>query len=461
MVKYQRDHILRFKVLADNIRTAALITLGCRVNQYETDVISENLRERGFTIVPFGTPADVTVINTCTVTGESDRKSRQAIRRAVAVSPGAPIIVTGCYAETGKEAVSIIPGVTCVIGNGRKSHVPDIAESLLSGDGVGPVMDDGREMVLRSPQRTRSYIKIEDGCNNRCSYCIIPRARGRVRSKALSDIICEGRALREGGCREVILTGIETASYGLDLDVHDRYFGESLAGVIESLADIGFERIGLASLEPTVMNDGFIGRIARIPSLLPHFHLSVQSGSTTVLNRMRRRYNTKMLEEGMMRMREAVPEATFSADIITGFPGESDAEFSETVDFARRGRFMHLHIFPYSKREGTEAAQMPDQVSQQVKRERLRELSCVQSEIKRSLLNEYVGHHMKRAVHVLVESVSDGIGVGHSEHYAEVRFETHRAEVGDIACVRLTGHDGEICFGCDESSPSDISERKY
>ena len=433
--------------MAEYIRTAALVTLGCRVNQYETDVISEKLRARGVTVVPFGTTADITVINTCTVTGESDRKSRQMIRRAAAVSPGAPIVVTGCYAETGSDAVNKIQGVTCVIGNRRKSLVPDAVMCLLNGEDISELPEAGGEMILCTPQRTRSYIKIEDGCNSRCSYCIIPRARGHVHSKALSDIITEGQALHRGGCREVILTGIETAAYGSDFDRRDEYFGESLAKVIESLADLGFERIGLASLEPTVMNDRFVERISHISPLLPHFHLSVQSGSTSVLNRMRRRYSAEMLSDGMARVRAAMPDATFSADVITGFPGESEFEFAETVDFVRRERFLHLHIFPYSKRDGTEAAQMADQVPQQIKRDRLKYLSDVQSEIKREMLDTYVGSHTEEPIRVLIETVSDGIALGHSEHYVEVKFDVCGSKVGEIAQVCLTGHDGEICRG--------------
>lgn len=438
--------------MTDKVKTAAILTLGCRVNQYESDVISESLMSRGFTMVPFGTSADITVINTCTVTGESDRKSRQMIRRAAAASVGSPVIVTGCFAETGREVVPSLGDNIYIVGNAAKSHVADIAERLILGETVHSLMPDISSapfdrMILNVPQRTRSYIKIEDGCNNHCSYCIIPSARGRVRSKAADEVTAEAEALLENGCREIILTGIETASYGLDFGERDSYFGESLATLIRRLDALGVPRIGLASLEPTVMNESFVHSISEIPSLLPHFHLSVQSASSSVLKRMRRRYNAEMLDDAMARVRAAIPDVTFSADVITGFPGESDEEFSKSAERLMKNRFLHLHIFPYSEREGTEAAGMTDVILQSVRRERLHRLSDMQKEVKLEMLSEYVSNHALIPVNVLVESVTDGIASGHTEHCVEIKFECTCADVGEIVQVLATGHDGEVCFG--------------
>ncbi len=432
-------------------KTVSILTLGCRVNQYESDYIMQTLAEKGYETVPFGTQSDVTVVNTCTVTAESDRKSRQMIRRAVAASPEGKIIVTGCYAETGTDTIRTIEGITYITGNAKKSDIPDAIDKLLNGLDVESTIYEIDEaefdpMMLTSPERTRSYIKIEDGCDNRCSYCIIPSARGKVRSKPLTDILTEAKSLYDAGCREVILTGIETAAYGRDFE-REPYYGYSLAGVIEEVEAIGFRRIGLGSLEPTVMRGEFAERIAKSKSLMPHFHLSVQSGSTGVLNRMRRRYNGKMLEESVERLKMCVPDVTLSADIIVGFPGETDEEFLETVDFVKRTRFLHLHIFPYSIREGTEAAVMKDQITGPVKSDRLKKLSDIQADIKRELLEEYVKVHDSLPVSVLVEKVTDGVAEGHSEHFVEVKFSGDSVMVGKPYDVVLESSDGDVCFG--------------
>lgn len=434
-----------------NNKTFSILTLGCRVNQYEADYISEILIERGFVQVPFGTAADVSVVNTCTVTSESDRKSRQMIRRAVSASNGGHVIVTGCFAETGRDAALNIEGVSYITGNGKKSEIPNVIDRLLSGESVAHDNTDIKEtpfdlMKLKTPQRTRSYIKIEDGCDSHCAYCIIPKARGHVRSKPYDVIMEEGRALYEAGCREVILTGIETAAYGRDF-AKEPFYGYSLSKVIEGISEIGYERIGLGSLDPTVMNEGFVSAISKIPALMPHFHLSVQSGCTTVLNRMRRRYNIKMLEECINRLKSAIPNVTLSADIITGFPGETDAEFAETLDFIQKTEFLHLHIFPYSIREGTPAAAMSDQVPGDVKSSRLHVLSEEQAKIKKALCESYVTSHKAHPVSVLVEKAENGIAYGHSEHFAEIEFPGDECLVGKAVKVILSETDGTVCKG--------------
>ena len=430
-------------------KTFSVLTLGCRVNQYESDCITEALTAAGLQKVDFGKECDVAVVNTCTVTAESDRKSRQMIRRTVPCAKA--VIVTGCYAETGRKAAQTIDGVTYITGNGKKSEICRIAVKLANGEAAEPDFPDVAScpydaMICTTPQRTRSYIKIEDGCDSHCAYCIIPKARGGVRSKPAELIEYEARSLYRAGCREIILTGIETAAYGKDFG-HQPYYGYALAKVIRTAADIGYARIGLGSLDPSVMSDSFVGAIAEIPSLMPHFHLSVQSGCSSVLARMRRRYSREMLEENIARLKAAIPEVTLSADVIVGFPGETEEEFCETLDFIKSVRFLHLHIFPYSVREGTEAAKMKDQLPASIKSRRLHRLSAAQAEIKRKLLREYIESHSEKPVYVLAEEMKLGKLYGHSEHFAEVVFDGDEGLTGDIIKVKLTSTDGELCFG--------------
>lgn len=425
----------------------AFCTLGCRVNQYESDAIAACLEVDGFQIVPFGQEADVTIVNTCTVTAESDRKSRQHIRRAAAANPGKPLIVTGCFAQVSPDAAAAIPGVTAVIGNGNKGEIAAIVRRLTEGMSVQSRVDDiGRaaydDMILLTPRRSRSYIKIQDGCENRCAYCIIPAARGRIRSKQPCDVLTEAAALAEAGCHEIILTGIETAAYG-----RDSGGAFTLAGLMAQLNDVpGIERIGLGSLEPTLMRERFLSEIAPLKTVLPHFHISLQSGSSSVLRRMRRPYNAAQAMDFIHAVREYFPEAMLTADVIVGFPGETEAEFEETMAFCREAKLLHLHIFPYSIRQGTEAAAMPDQIPACVKKQRAADLAKQQAEIKRSLLEEYVAAHKQSPVHVLIEEEKKGYLVGHSEHYVEIRLKSDAGVIGETVPVTLSGTDGNVCF---------------
>lgn len=429
---------------------AAIMTLGCRVNQYESDVIAGELEAEGFDIVPFGAEADVTVVNTCTVTAESDRKSRQHIRRAIAANPDAPLIVTGCFAQVSPEAAAAIPGVSAVVGNGEKKEIPALARQLLTrrsevaaqlvGDVMNARYDD---MTLRAPRRCRSYIKIEDGCENHCAYCIIPAARGKIRSKLPSDAVAEARRIAASGCREIILTGIETAAYG-----RDSRGAFSLASLMAELDRIpGIERIGMGSLDPSLMKDDFLCTLAELPSVLPHFHLSLQSGSSSVLRRMRRPYNAEQAMERIHAIRRLFPEAMLTADVIVGFPGETEEEQRQTEAFCREARFLHLHIFPYSPRRDTEAAAMPGQLSEAEKKRRAAALAAVQKESKAALLDEYVQAHRTVPVHVLVEEPEGNEWLGHTEHYAEVRFSAASPTVGSVLDVLLSETDGSICLG--------------
>ena len=442
------------------MRTFSIITLGCRVNQCESDEIAQGLTERGWENAPIGEIPSVVIVNTCTVTGESDRKSRQMIRRAA--SQGSHVVVTGCFAQIAGEEAAKIPGVVYVCGNDRKAKIPAVLSHIDSladdTDGAIPVDVDANELtgaamepvVLRTPKRVRSYIKIEDGCENRCAYCIIPKARGRVRSKPACEVLREAAHLA-GYCRELILTGIETASYGMDLRENGQKlpYGMALAALLGEVDNIpGVERIGLGSLEPTVMSDAFVSALTGVTHILRHFHLSIQSGSTTVLHRMRRRYTAEMALAAMERVRAAMPDVTFGADVIVGFPGETEEEFAETIAFCRRARFLHLHIFPYSVREGTEAAEMADQIPESVKKARVRALEEVDEEIRTAMLTEYVAAHRTDPVYVLVEKAEDGVANGHTEHFVEVDIPTGRMDtVGKLLPVLLTETDGVICRG--------------
>ena len=330
--------------------SVGLYTLGCKVSQYETEAIAEAFCEAGFVRRPFREACDVYVINTCTVTREADRKSRQCIRRALSRNPDARVLVCGCYSQTTPQEVAAIDGVSYVSGTYGKMRLPAVALDLLSRpkEAVTVEVTDVDEapfepMCVRESPRTRAYVKIEDGCECRCTYCAIPAARGRVRSKPLEDVLAEVKALADRGTEEVVLTGIETASWGVDLD------GVRLIDLLEKLDGAGYvSRIRLGSLSPEVMTDAFIDRISRLRSVCPQFHVSMQSGSDTVLRGMKRRYNTARALSSMEKLRAAMPSVQFTTDMMVGFPGESEALFEETLDFTRRARFLDMHVFAYS-----------------------------------------------------------------------------------------------------------------
>lgn len=435
--------------------TASVLTLGCRVNQYESDVLVAALKRHGIKLVPFGEKCDVSVVNTCTVTAESDRKSRQMIRKAASVSKH--VAVTGCFAQISSDDAMKLEGVEYVCGNGKKASLADVILKLAGEDShirisdVTPPDDySSVEMKLETPNRTRSYIKIEDGCNNRCSYCIINRARGPVRSKEPSLALEEAKILASQGCREVILTGIEAASYGMDFE-HRKPYGYALADLIAAISRLdGIERIGLGSLEPSVMSDYFCSALSDAgvrKKVLPHFHISLQSGSSEILAKMRRRYNAGTALCAIERMRSALPESTFSADVIVGFPTETEENFLDTVKFCQAAQFLHLHIFPYSKRAGTEASAMEGQLPEREKKLRLSRLEEVGEEIKRNLIERYIEDHREKPVYLLTEKCRNKSSTGHSEHFVEVKAEGCVSDIGGVVPVLLESYDGKFCVG--------------
>ena len=424
------------------------MTLGCKVNQYESTAIAEEFERHGFTIGKFSEKCGIYIINSCTVTAESDRKTRQMIRRAARHNKNAYVLVTGCYAQLNAGKTAGIDGVDFICGNSNKLKLVDAALGLIaSGEKnhaaqikVDDIMTAPFEqMSIKHSERTRAYVKIEDGCDNHCAYCAVPLARGKVRSKAPEDIIAEVRTLVRNGYREVVLTGIETASYGKDFDN-----GYGLATLLNEVDAIeGVERIRLGSLDPSILKPDFVSAVAELKHFAPNFHLSMQAASDPVLNRMRRKYNVAMAESYINDIKAKIPGVTFTADFIVGFPGETDENFAETADFCRWVGFTHLHIFPYSKRSGTEAADMDGQVAEHVKSERLEALDAVWREGVYNMAKEYIGTVRE----VLFETSEDGLSVGHTPEFLEVSVITDEDLHGEVRTVKLNGFDGKLYTG--------------
>ena len=433
--------------MQDKIYTAGIYTLGCKVNQYESEAIAERLTEHGITISKPSSVCDIYIINTCTVTAESDRKACQFIRRAIQKNPAAYVLVTGCLAQTDAERIAAISGVDYISGNTNKLAVADYALKLVSLGRkntapeieVSDINESGFEkMSISEFGRTRAYVKIEDGCENKCAYCIIPSARGKIRSKEPQDVLSEVRALVGGGCREVVLTGIETASYGKDLG------GVDLADLLVSVDCIeGLERMRLGSLDPSLISEKFVKKISPLSTIAPHFHLSLQSGSSRVLAAMKRKYNADMAMRAIKLLREYIPDAQFTTDVIVGFPGETDEDFEDTMRFAKEARFLMIHVFPYSKRKGTIAAQMKDQIAPDVKRDRAAKLSALAAEIRAEILSEQIG----KTYPVLFETYRDGVAHGHTASFIEVSVNADSALTDMILDVKITGVENDACIG--------------
>ncbi|MBE6634219.1 MAG: tRNA (N(6)-L-threonylcarbamoyladenosine(37)-C(2))-methylthiotransferase MtaB [Ruminococcaceae bacterium] len=427
--------------------TVGILTLGCKVNQYESEAIAEAFEASGFSVLPASSSCDCYVINTCTVTAESDRKARQAIRRAIHQNPNAYILVTGCLAQADPDSPAKISGVDYVCGNANKLSVVEAALQLFrEGKKQSPPTvirtpadSNGFEaMEIRKFDRTRAYIKIEDGCESKCTYCIIPKARGSIRSKAPEDVLREVCTLTAGGCREVVLTGIETASYGKDLK--NCSLAELLC-LINKIPSIG--RVRLGSLDPSLIKQSFVDRIASLPAVAPHFHLSMQSGSDRVLARMKRKYNTRMALEGMERLRRAMLGVQFTTDMIAGFPQETEEEFEETLRFIEQAKFLMIHAFPYSRRKGTVADTMTGQIPEEIKRERVHRITELQKRIRRKILEEQIG----ATVEVLFETCKNKTAHGHTPSFIDVTCSTELPLQGELRKVRITGVDEHGCVG--------------
>ena len=435
--------------MQNKIYTAGILTLGCKVNQYESEAIAEALTAGGIKILSHTQICDVYVINTCTVTAESDRKACQFIRRAIQKNPLAYILVTGCLAEVDAMRISQIEGVDYICGNTNKLSICQKALDLISRGHKNPSPEISigdissapfEKMSITQFDRTRAYVKIEDGCESKCTYCIIPYARGKIRSKPMQDVIKEVEELTRGGCREVVLTGIETASYGKDLGDCDL---ASLLCEVDKIEGIG--RVRLGSLDPSLITPSFVERIKDFRSLAPHFHLSLQSGSSRVLALMKRKYNADMAMRGIELLRQNIKNVKFTTDVIVGFPAESEEDFRQTLEFAKKAKFLMMHVFPYSKRKGTPASQMSGQIPSEIKKERARVLSSLAKEIRADILRAAVTD--TPLCEVLFETYSDGVAKGHTADFIEVAVRSDVPLHSEIHRVRLTSADEDICYG--------------
>ncbi len=419
-------------------------TLGCKVNQFESQAIASLLSERGHTVAVDSPGCDAFIVNTCAVTAESGRKSRQTIRRLRKENPDALGIVMGCYSQIEPEAVRALD-VELITGTARRSRIVEAVETLRRGQ--EPLLEIERSRDQKAieplpagkvPGRTRALMRIQDGCNNYCSYCVIPYARGPVRSMPLADIEEEARRLGEEGFRELVVTGIEVASYGHDL--------EGRPGLMDALERIAaaapLARLRLGSLEPGVVTEDFAQRAAALPSLCPHFHLSLQSGCDKTLKAMRRHYTTEEFFAVTERLRRNLPGCALTTDLITGFPGETEEDFLKTLAFLRRVDFAAMHVFPFSPRPGTPAAVMDGQVEKSVKQERAARAIALGKETQRAYLDSQIG----RTLSVLFESREGDAGLGHSENYCEVRA-LGPSRRGETAKVQITGREGTVLLG--------------
>lgn len=421
------------------MKKAALHNLGCKVNAYETEAMQQILEQAGYEIVPFSDFADVYVINTCSVTNMADRKSRQMLHKAKKKNPAAVVVGAGCYVQT-KEAQALVDeAIDIVIGNNRKHELADllaeyeqVREKNQSITDINREKQEYEELSLeRTAEHTRAFIKVQDGCNQFCSYCIIPFARGRVRSRNAKDVLEEIRRLAGNGCKEVVLTGIHLSSYGVDT-------GDHLLNLIEQVHEVeGIERIRLGSLEPRIVTDAFAKRLSELPKICPHFHLSLQSGCDTVLLRMNRRYDTAEYEAGCEILRNYFDHPAITTDVIVGFPGETDEEFLKTKEYLRRIRFYEMHIFKYSMREGTKAAAMPEQVPEQVKNER----SAVLIELEKQMSMEFRDYYINKNVTVLLEEEISLHGrhfyIGYTKEYVKVAYETAENKTNQFVTGRI------------------------
>ncbi len=411
-------------------KTFAVHTLGCKVNTYESNLISALFEKEGLFKVDFCDKADIYVINTCSVTNTGDKKSRQAIHRARRQNPEAFIAVLGCFAQVNPEAVKK-SGADLILGTDQREKLVSLA---LSGTSETLVRDISRVSEFEylpatdTSERTRAYIKIQDGCNNFCSYCIIPYTRGRVRSKDADTIIYEAKKLKEAHYREIVLTGIEVASYGKDKgDI-------GLIDLLERLSsEVSFERIRLSSIDPRAFSDDFIKRLSKIRGLCHHFHISAQSGSDETLKRMNRHYTGEEFLKILEKIRKFMPDAAITTDIITGFPGETEEEFSATRSFIEKAAFSRLHVFPYSERQGTKAADM-EQIPVNIRSERAKILI----NDGKKLAQSFSENHMGKICNVLFEEGTDGVYEGYTENYLKVAVTSKEDISGEILPVKIT-----------------------
>jgi threonylcarbamoyladenosine tRNA methylthiotransferase MtaB len=434
-----------------------IVSLGCKTNFYESDEILKLFKNEGFGIAKDAEIPDIFVINTCAVTNTGSQKSRQAVRKCIKENNHAIIVVCGCYSQIEPDGIAKIPNVNIIVGNKNKSKIPQLVEKYIeesnfhsdgsskifvSSDKNGILDEKNYEEIYipGSQTRTRANVKVEDGCNNFCTYCVIPFARGPVRSRDISNIVVEVSDLVKNGYLEVVLTGIHISSYGKDIENEKK-----LIDVIEAIHEnTEISRIRLGSLEPSTIDLDFLDRMKHLPKLCDHFHLALQSGSDTVLQRMARRYTTEEYKNTVNMIRSSLPYASITTDIIVGFPGETDEEFAETMDFAREIEFMKIHVFKYSSRKGTKAAAFPGQISPEIKHARSKKLIELSNKMNVEFYSKFIG----KTVNVLFETnVNENLWHGLTKNYMNVKVKSSDNLHGKIVSTKIIGFDGKNLVG--------------
>ncbi len=424
------------------MKKAALHNLGCKVNAYETEAMQHLLEEAGYEIVPFTQKADVYVINTCSVTNMADRKSRQMLHKAKKNNPNSIVVAAGCYVQTSEKEVLNDLSVDIVIGNDRKHDLVRLLEEY-SLDSVNDTVDDINDgkhdfeelFIDQTKEHTRAFIKVQDGCNQFCSYCIIPYARGRVRSRRFENVIAEVERLAANGFKEVVLTGIHLSSYGVDF--------EEATGLLELIQAVnavkGIERIRLGSLEPKIVTEHFASELSKLDKICPHFHLSLQSGCDETLKRMNRKYTTKEYERGCELLRKYFVHPAITTDVIVGFPGETEEEFEQTKAYLEHIHFYEMHIFKYSKRKGTRAAVMPDQIDEQIKAARSEKLIALGHDMSKEFRKFYIGKNEEVLFEEKAVIGDKEYFVGYTKEYVKVAKKTDENLENQIVSGRISG----------------------
>ncbi|HCN58821.1 threonylcarbamoyladenosine tRNA methylthiotransferase MtaB [Exiguobacterium sp. PvP048] len=419
--------------------TVAFQTLGCKVNHYETEAVWQLFKDAGYGRVDFADHADVYVVNTCTVTNTGDKKSRQVIRRAIRQNPDSVICVTGCYAQTSPAEIMAIPGVDVVVGTQDRhkmiGYIEQFREERMPINAVGNIMKAKVYEELDVPaftDRTRASLKIQEGCNNFCTFCIIPWARGLMRSRQPEDVLKQAQQLVDAGYKEIVLTGIHTGGYGEDLKDYN------LAKLLKALESVtGLERLRISSIEASQITDEVLDVLKDSPIVVRHLHVPIQSGSDTVLRRMRRKYTMAEFGERITRLKEVLPDCAITSDVIVGFPGETEEEFMETFNFINDHKFSELHVFPYSKRTGTPAAMMDDQVDEQVKEQRVARLIALSDQLAKEYASKYEGELLE----IIPEEFSEEAGgrlVGYTDNYLRVAIEGDESLIGQLVRVKIS-----------------------
>ena len=432
-------------------KVVRFVTLGCKVNQYETNAMAQKFLEKGYQIIEEITPEnedikpDICIINTCTVTNMSDRKSRQMLRRMKEKNPETIVVAVGCYAQVAKEELAKIPEIDLVLGNNEKVEVVKYVEEYINNNINNVELDDvmySKEFSdfgnVTYTEKTRAVIKIQDGCDRFCSYCIIPYARGRVRSRKPESIISEITQIASKGIKEVVITGIHIASYGKDfaMSKDDKLANYRLIDLLEEINEIqGIQRIRLGSIEPLLITEEFVERLKKLEKICHHFHLSLQSGCDETLKRMNRRYTTEQFKEIVRLLRKAYEDVNLTTDIIVGFPGETDEEFNKTYQFLKEIKFYKMHVFKYSPRKGTKAAVMLNQINGDIKEERSKKLIELSDRNEIEYNNSYIGKN----VEVLFEEEKDGMYKGHTQNYIMVYCQSKENldnKIMDVVCEK-------------------------